>query len=132
MQDNGVRRIFTFQDIAEQAEKNNETWQQILHRLLQIEIEYRKTRSLMYRLDLAKLPQIKTLEGFDISESSLDKKTLEDLAECKNINNAENILLIGGSGTGKSHIALALAHISLQKGYKVKFYKFNTLGTCTK
>ena len=39
----------------------------------------------MYRLDLAKLPQIKTLEGFDISESSLDKKTLEDLAECKNI-----------------------------------------------
>lgn len=108
--------INNFQDIIKIAEENNESWQQILRRLLTVEIEYRKTRSLMYRLDLAKLPQIKTLENFDIGSSTLDEKTLTELAECHYINDAMNIFLIGGSGSGKTHIAISLAYIALQHG----------------
>jgi len=119
--------INNFQDIIKIAEENNESWQQILRRLLTVEIEYRKTRSLMYRLDLAKLPQIKTLEDFDIVSSALDEKILTELAECHYINDAMNIFLIGGSGSGKTHIAISLAYIALQHGYKVKFFKFTDL-----
>lgn len=119
--------INNFQGIIKIAEENNESWQQILQRLLKVEIEYRKTRSLIYRLNLAKLPQIKTLENFDIESSALDEKILSELAECNYINDAMNIFLIGGSGSGKTHIAISLAYIALQHGYKVKFFKFTDL-----
>jgi len=116
-----------FQDIIETAKEKHEPWLQTLRQLLEVEVEYRKTRSLIYRLKLAKLPQIKTIENFDTNESPLEKNMLDELTECQYIQEAENILLVGGSGTGKSHIALSLAHVALQQGYKVKFYKFSEL-----
>ena len=114
-------------DIIEAAKEKQDSLLQTLQKLLEVEIEYRKTRSLMYRLKLAKLPQIKSLETFDTTESALERKALDELIECHYIQKAENILLIGGSGTGKSHVALSLAHVALQKGYKIKFYKFSDL-----
>lgn len=121
-----------FRDILEAATEKQglekqDSLLQTLQKLLAVEIEYRKTRSLLYRLKLARLPQIKTLETFDTTNSALEKKTLDELTECNYIQAAENILLIGGSGTGKSHVALSLAHVALQKGYKVKFYKLSDL-----
>jgi DNA replication protein DnaC len=116
-----------FQSIIETAKEKHDSWLQTLRQLLEVEVEYRKTRSLMYRLKLARLPQIKIIEHFDTNESPLNKNMLDELSECKYIKEAENIILVGGSGTGKSHIALSLAHIALQQGYKVKFYKFSEL-----
>ena len=114
-------------DIIEAAKEKQDALLQTLQKLLEVEIEYRTTRSLMYRLKLAKLPQLKSLETFNTAESTLEKNVLDALLECKYIQKAENILLIGGSGTGKSHVALSLAHVALQKGYKIKFYKFSDL-----
>lgn len=114
-------------DMIEAAKEKQDSLLQTLQKLLEVEIEYRKTRSLMYRLKLAKLPQIKSLETFNTTESTLERNVLNELLECKYIQAAENILLIGGSGTGKSHVALSLAHVALQKGYKIKFYKFSEL-----
>jgi len=116
-----------FQDIIEASEAKQNSCLQTLQQLLEVEVEYRKTRSLMYRLKLARLPQIKSIENFDVNESPLKKETLDELIGCQYIQETENVLLIGGSGTGKSHIALSLAHTSLQQGYKVKFYKFSDL-----
>ncbi len=116
-----------FQDIIEASKEKHESCLQTLQQLLEVEVEYRKTRSLMYRLKLAKLPQIKTIETFDTNESPLEQKLLNELIKCQYIQAAENILLVGGSGTGKSHIALSLAHTALQQNYKVKFYKFSEL-----
>jgi len=94
---------------------------------LEAEITYRKTRSFMYRLKLAKLPQIKTLESFQTEALSFDLTTLTQLSQGHFIKNNENILLVGGSGTGKTHIALALAHSALQQHYRIRFYKFSQL-----
>ena len=116
-----------FRDILETATEKQDSLLHTFQQLLKVEIEYRKTRSLMYRLKLAKLSQIKSLETFDTTELALERKVLDELTECNYIQRAENILLIGGSGTGKSHVALSLAHVALQKGYKVKFYKLSDL-----
>lgn len=114
-------------DVIESAEKDNSSWKEVICKLLEIEISYRKTRSLMYRLKVARLPQIKTIENFDIDASALEEKTLNSLLTCDYIKNAENLLLIGGTGTGKSHIALALAYVALHNNFKVRFFKFSEL-----
>ena len=116
-----------FRDIIEIGKEKQTPWLETFQQLLEVEVEYRKTRSFMYRLKLAKLPHIKTIDQLDTSEMPLEEKTLEELTQCRYISSSENILLIGSSGTGKSHIALALAHIALQEGYRIKFYKFNDL-----
>ena len=81
----------------------------------------------MYRLDKAKLPQIKTFEDFDFKHAEVDTKKIEELLTADFIAKHENIILRGGTGSGKSHIGNALAYKAIQIGYKVHFIKFNTL-----
>lgn len=103
------------------------SFQQSLHRIIQAEVSHRSSRSLAYRLDLAKLPQIKTLEQFDLNNVSFDPEKLTTLCQYDFIQRAENILIIGGSGTGKTHIALSLGYGAIQQRYRVKFYRFSDL-----
>lgn len=100
---------------------------ELIRQLLEIEVSYRQTRSLIYRLELARLPQIKSLDHFDCSNIPIQQEKLQDLLTCHFVVQRQNLLLIGGSGTGKSHIALALAHEALQKNFRIKFYSFGDL-----
>jgi DNA replication protein DnaC len=95
--------------------------------LLESEKSFRQSRSFMYRLDKAKLPQIKTFEDFDFKNADVDTKKIETLLTADFISKHENIILQGGTGSGKSHIGNALAYKAIQIGYKVHFVKFNTL-----
>ena len=95
--------------------------------LLEREKSFRQSRSFMYRLDKAKLPQIKTFEDFDFKHTEVDTKKIEELLTADFIAKHENIILRGGTGSGKSHIGNALAYKAIQIGYKVHFIKFNTL-----
>lgn len=95
--------------------------------LLESEKSFRQSRSFMYRLDKAKLPQIKTFEDFDFKNAEVDTKKIETLLTADFISKHENIILQGGTGSGKSHIGNALAYKAIQIGYKVHFVKFNTL-----
>lgn len=89
--------------------------------LLEKEQEYRKSRSLNYRIKLAQFPQIKLLA--DTKAANL----VEALDIAQVINNRENIFFIGGSGSAKTHLAIALAYNALEIGKKVKFYKLSQL-----
>jgi DNA replication protein DnaC len=100
---------------------------EFLHQLLETELSYRQTRTLLYRLDTARLPQIKTLGDFDCQETPVQRSDLECLAECQFVIAKRNVLLVGGSGSGKTHIALATAYTALQQNYRVKFYVFSDL-----
>ena len=115
-----------YNEVNELSSQNSQ-WLDSFKKLLEAEITHRQTRSFMYRLGLARLPQIKTLETFKVESLSFDQSTLEQLSKCDFIKNNENVLLIGGSGTGKTHIALALAHAALQHKYRIKFYRFSQL-----
>jgi DNA replication protein DnaC len=116
-----------FDEIIEAGEIAKWTGIELIQRFLEIEIAYRQTRTLRYRLDMARLPQVKSLDNFDCSEMPVKKEQLIGLTECQFIVDKSNLLLIGGSGSGKTHIALAIAYAALQKLYRVKFFLFGDL-----
>ena len=76
----------------------------------------RKDNNYKKRQNSAKLPSIKKIEDFDFSfQPSIHRKTISDLATCQFINSKENIILIGASGTGKTHLAKSFAFKDLSK-----------------
>lgn len=99
---------------------NSEFYEQLIE-LLQKEVEYKKSRSLSYRLKLAKLPQIKLLA--DTKAASLVSTI--DVSDV--INNQENLFFIGGSGSAKTHLAIGLAYNALELGKRIKFYTLANL-----
>lgn len=89
--------------------------------LLQKEMEYKKSRSLDYRLRLAKLPQVKLLS--DTQASNLVATI--DVADI--IDNKKNLFFIGGSGSAKTHLAIGLGYNALELGKRIKFYTLANL-----
>ncbi len=88
---------------------------------IEAECEYKKSRSLHYRLQLAKFPAIKLLSDTD------QIKLVENIDLTKVIDKHENIMLIVGSGSAKTHLAIGLAFTVIEKGYRVRFYTLNEL-----
>ena len=115
-----------FDDIVS-LKPQEQKWSQMLLSMLKNEASYRQTRSFMYKLGLAKLPQIKSMDNFDLTDLPINHETLADANSMKFIRDRYNILIIGGSGTGKSHLAIGLAHQALQNKYRIRFYKFAEL-----
>lgn len=96
---------------------------EILKKLLTAECEHKKSRSLYYRLQLARFPGIKLL-----SDTSQAKLT-QNIDIHKVIDNRENIMFIGGSGSAKTHLAIGLGFTAIERGYRVRFYTLNELAT---
>lgn len=116
-----------FDELIEVAQLKKIESVALLQQFLETEIAYRQTRSLAYRLELAKLPQVKSLDQFDCTETPVDPQQLKLFAQCQFIEHKYNLLFIGGSGTGKTHLALALAYLALQNSYRIRFYLFSDL-----
>jgi DNA replication protein DnaC len=93
-----------------------------LEKLLSDELQARQERTKSALLKLAALPTIKTLEQFDFKfASGVPKAQLHELAGLSFIERAENIVLLGPSGVGKSHLAVALAYRAIMSGIKARF-----------
>ena len=93
-----------------------------LERLLAIEVSATEARRLAGRLRFASLPTPATLEDFDYDAApAVDPKLTAELATCRYLDNATNILLIGPPGLGKTHLAAGLARKAAQAGYRTYF-----------
>jgi DNA replication protein DnaC len=93
-----------------------------LLRLVELELLDRDRRAVERRIKAARFEVVKTLDSFDfLAIPALNKQLVLDLARCDYIDRRENVLALGNSGTGKTHIALALGLAACQKGYRVRF-----------
>lgn len=110
------------------AEKKGSAFDSILYRLLAEELAYRQERSMLYRLNHAKIPWNWTLKTFPFDKQPGVKKTqIMSLAGLSFIERAENIVFIGNPGTGKSGLASGLLHQALIDGYRGRFYNAQDL-----
>lgn len=101
---------------------------EFLYRLLVDEVERREAKQLSLRLSRAAFEQEKTLEDFDWAfNPKIPKAKILDLATCAFVERRENVLLVGESGTGKSHVAQAIGHRACRAGYSVLFIAADAL-----
>jgi DNA replication protein DnaC len=101
-----------------------------LLKLCEKELADRQRRAMDRRIKLAKFPLLKTIDSFDFkSQKSVNEPLIRELLRCEFIDNNENILLIGNSGTGKTHLATALGFAACCQGYKVRFFGCTALAT---
>jgi DNA replication protein DnaC len=101
-----------------------------LLQLCELELLDRERRAAERRLKAAKFPGPKTLETFDFkARPSINKLLVLELMRCEYIDKRENVLLVGNSGTGKTHLATALAMEACSRGKRVRFFRVTELIT---
>jgi DNA replication protein DnaC len=116
----GLRQSFA--DIAREARGTGETLEAYLAACLLAEIDSRRAHRLESRIKQARFPQKKTLEEFDFTlVPSLSREMVLALAAGEFVRVRENVILLGASGTGKTHIAQALGLSAIYAGARVKF-----------
>ncbi len=85
-----------------------------LETLLKAEVAEREVRSINYQMNVAKFPAYRDLAGFDFAESQVDEALVRSLHRCEFIDDAQNVVFVGGPGTGKTHLATAIAVQAIQ------------------
>ena len=96
------------EDLIEQGAPAFEAAIPILSQLLKAELAEREVRSIAYHMKAARFPAYKDLSSFDFAASEIKEATVRTLHRCEFMDGAQNVVLIGGPGTGKTHVATAL------------------------
>lgn len=106
---------------AEQPKQTHrpESW---LARLLAAEQTDRQLRSLRYQLKVARFPIHRDLLGINWTETPLSQAVVEQLASAAFMETARNLILVGGTGTGKFHLATAIGIAAIHQGKRVRFF----------
>lgn len=102
--------------------KQRRTPERLLLDLLEAEIAERKARSIRYRLGLAKFPVDKDLDSFDFSASPVEEMRIRSLYAGSFLSTHSNLLFIGGTGTGKTHLATAIARHLVQEEKRGRYF----------
>lgn len=115
---------------AARAARDNQDHLTFLLALCELELIDRERRAAQRRLKAAKFPAHKTLDTFDFkARASVNKPLVLELTKGEYLEKRENLLLVGPSGTGKTHLATALGIAACGQGKKVRFYRITELIT---
>ncbi|MCR9191826.1 MAG: IS21-like element helper ATPase IstB [Gammaproteobacteria bacterium] len=111
-----------YPQLAQQAAGENTSYTDFIERLLQVEAEEKQIRSRTLLTKMAGFPMIKTLDDFDFKfATGIPKNKIRELTSLAFIERQENIILLGPSGVGKTHLAIALGYLATQANIKTKF-----------
>lgn len=112
----------TITNMAEQASPVYQQAVPILETLLKAEVAERDVRSINYQMKVARFPAYRDLSGFEFNESQVDEALIRSLHRCEFMEDAQNVVFVGGPGTGKTHLATAIAVQAIQHHrYRVRF-----------
>jgi DNA replication protein DnaC len=111
-----------FDEIMTTAVKRKHEPLHIIGDLLKAEIAEKQARSITYQLTIAKFPLAKDLSDFAFDGTPINKTLVNDLAGGGFIAQQRNIVLVGGTGTGKSHLAIAIGRSCIRAGLRGRFY----------
>jgi DNA replication protein DnaC len=114
-----------YDEIVMVGVKRKHSAEQILGALMQAEIAAKQARSINYQMTLAKLPVVKEIAQMQLEETPINADLVTQLATGAFLETKRNIVLVGGTGTGKSHIAIGITRALIRAGKKARF--FNTV-----
>jgi DNA replication protein DnaC len=110
------------------ASAGGKSFLDLLDELLGEEVRVRRQASIATRTRLSAMPTRKSLDDFDYAfQPSIDKRVVEELRTLRFVHNAENVVLLGPPGVGKTHIALGLGQEVIQAGFMVYYSSMSTL-----
>jgi DNA replication protein DnaC len=112
----------TLDEILAAGIKSRATPEKILCDLLEAEMAERKVRSIRYRLGLARFPVDKDLDRFEFTASPVNEMQIRNLHEGRFLSDHTNVIMVGGTGTGKTHLAISIAKQSIRNGRKARFF----------
>jgi DNA replication protein DnaC len=108
--------------VLNDAARTEPTYLDFLDQVLGHEVQGRQLRRVEMGIKIAHFPTVKTLEEFDFRfQPSIDQRLVRELATGRYIASAENVLLFGPPGVGKTHLAVALGRAAVEAGYSVHF-----------
>lgn len=111
-----------YANLADEAAQKKRSYVDFLEQVLRTEAQLRSERSRQMLVKLATFPVVKTLEQFDFEVAAgVPRARLQELAGLAFIERRENVILLGPSGVGKTHLAIALGARATERGYKVRF-----------
>lgn len=114
--------------LSREAAEQDESYESYLLKLTELEVNQRGANAIAARIKNASFPILKDLETFDFTLApQLNKHKTLELARCEWIEQRSNLCCIGNSGTGKTHLAVALGQAACRVGKRVKFYTAQTL-----
>jgi DNA replication protein DnaC len=111
-----------FDEVMANGVKRRHEPQQIMGDLLKAEVAEKAARSIKYQLTIAKLPLAKDLTDFEFKGTPINEVLVRDLATGGFIAPQRNVVLAGGTGTGKTHLAIAIARSCIRSGARGRFY----------
>jgi DNA replication protein DnaC len=109
-------------EVLQVAKTQRWTPEEILRTLVEAEIAARDASNTANRLKAAAFPVTKTLDGFDVSGSSVTQATFDYLSSLEWIRAQQNLAVVGPPGTGKSHLLISCGHAAVHAGFKVRYF----------
>jgi DNA replication protein DnaC len=111
-----------YDEIIASAVKRQHEPQQIVGDLLHAGISEKQARSIKYQMTIAKLPLAKEIDEFEFEDTPVNETLVRDLASGDFLDQQRNLVLIGGTGTGKSHLAVGIARACVRDGQRGRFF----------
>ena len=111
-----------YDEIIAAAIKRQHDPQRVVADLLTSEIAEKQARSIKYQMTIAKLPLAKDIDDFSFAETGINETLVHDLADGNFLAHERNVVLIGGTGTGKTHLAIAIARACIRNGARGRFF----------
>lgn len=98
------------------------TKEAFLEQLLKAELTSRKVRTISYQMSAAKFPVARSLDQFNFEQTQIEQEQIMTLYSGQFIESERNIVLVGGTGTGKTHLSIAIGSEAIRQGKRCRFY----------